>query len=325
MHAPAGTCSRSCGNMSVPYPFGIGPSKCYLRGFNLTCDTSRHPPQLMLGSLRVVNISLRNNTMCIISTYRDDLFFYGGPGGLDLRDFRKTLGDMVPYSLSTSNELSLMGCGVQMGLFTGGSNRSILSGCSSFCFLNQSKTYDAVTASRIVDDGDEYCYGNGCCQARISMSMDGMPSHYSIDWLHPAYTWDKTLPPSYMFIAEEGWFNKRRVSAQLHSSLSTKHLAPTLEFPIVLDWEILQLQHAGSPLRANVSSLQRQQQYLKCPGISCKSKNSLCKPRNRGYTCHCNEGYDGNPYLINGCKGYNPCTHPLLIYLYSSSCIFISD
>jgi hypothetical protein len=35
------SCVRSCGGVDVPYPFGIGTdARCYLPGFNLTCDIS---------------------------------------------------------------------------------------------------------------------------------------------------------------------------------------------------------------------------------------------------------------------------------------------
>ena len=59
-------CSTTCGNVSVPYPFGFGPSHCYWPGLNLTCDTSRSgPPRLLLGdgTLRVIDMSLRNKVL----------------------------------------------------------------------------------------------------------------------------------------------------------------------------------------------------------------------------------------------------------------------
>jgi hypothetical protein len=32
-------CTTRCGNVSVPYPFGIEPG-CYLEGFNVTCNAT---------------------------------------------------------------------------------------------------------------------------------------------------------------------------------------------------------------------------------------------------------------------------------------------
>jgi hypothetical protein len=60
-------CPTKCGDVSVPYPFGIQPG-CYLEGFNLTCNTTHTSPQLYavdLGPdfLRVTNISSDDNTL----------------------------------------------------------------------------------------------------------------------------------------------------------------------------------------------------------------------------------------------------------------------
>ncbi|KAM0856646.1 hypothetical protein ACQ4PT_048981 [Festuca glaucescens] len=55
-------CIKFCGDVEVPYPFGIGPNaSCYLPGFNLTCDdTSRSGEARLLpdaeGTLQVHHI-----------------------------------------------------------------------------------------------------------------------------------------------------------------------------------------------------------------------------------------------------------------------------
>ena len=165
--------------MSVPYPFGIGSHKCYLPGFNLTCDTSYNPARLMLSTLQVVDISLHNSTVRVINSNRVH-GIYGGVASVNVIDFGISHADSVPYSLSTRNELIVIGCGVQAGLSSAGNNRAILSSCSSFCSSNKSRAYDARSSPNI-DDNGEYCYSNGCCQAQITMSRDGMPSEFWID------------------------------------------------------------------------------------------------------------------------------------------------
>ncbi|CAL4892993.1 unnamed protein product [Urochloa decumbens] len=84
-------CPTICGNVSVPYPFGITP-ECSLPGFNLTCATSRGtPPRLSLGgangTLRVTEISLDNATVgawglsdgsaCVLSPSHNELVVTG--------------------------------------------------------------------------------------------------------------------------------------------------------------------------------------------------------------------------------------------------------
>ncbi|OEL34524.1 hypothetical protein BAE44_0004458, partial [Dichanthelium oligosanthes] len=48
-------CTTTCGNVTVPYPFGIG-ANCSLQGFNLACDGTHDPPRLLLddGAVRVL-------------------------------------------------------------------------------------------------------------------------------------------------------------------------------------------------------------------------------------------------------------------------------
>ncbi|CAL5010261.1 unnamed protein product [Urochloa decumbens] len=49
-HVGRPNCTTRCGGVSVPYPFGIEPG-CYLLGFNVTCDTTRTPPLLLLWGM----------------------------------------------------------------------------------------------------------------------------------------------------------------------------------------------------------------------------------------------------------------------------------
>ncbi|XP_040249285.3 wall-associated receptor kinase 2-like [Aegilops tauschii subsp. strangulata] len=285
-HSLEGTCATWCGDVEVPYPFGIGPSECYWPGFNLTCNRDHDPPLLLLGNpdLRVVNISLANSTVRIVRTNalirRGDNSTSATPWYWPLIGNPFLFYGEEPYSLSTSNELVVTGCNTQAMLF-GHGDPAIISGCASFCSHND---------THITFGSGKYCYGMGCCQARITESIDGMPKELLFKWLD-AYVAEDLIPlPAFVFIAEEGWFDQKSVAGKLMRKDRELTSAAAMEVPILLRWEVL---HNG--LSPKVSS--------RPDGDLCKSKHSQCKLGNRGYTCHCNDDDGGNPYVPNGCKG----------------------
>lgn len=58
-------CTRSCGDVSIPYPFGVEPGCYHAAGFNLSCNHSYHPPRLFGDGLQVLDISIPAATVCI--------------------------------------------------------------------------------------------------------------------------------------------------------------------------------------------------------------------------------------------------------------------
>ncbi|KQK07477.2 hypothetical protein BRADI_2g35965v3 [Brachypodium distachyon] len=273
-----GGCRLSCGDMSVPYPFGVGQGQdCYLEGFNLTCDDTGHePPRLFLDSnmvTQVLEISTRNNTVRVldtgVSTGRISSPTVGTVAEIQgILDLSIHGHEEVPYSLSTHNELILTGCNL-MAELSWASDGSIVSVCASFCSYNDTKQ-------------DNGCNGMGCCRTRISQYSNNVPSqfNYKLKWFNKggASSDDDKSPPANILIAKEGWFNQGRISSTLPSE--------PVNIPILLQWEVLRGFSLAPP--ANVIKSSR----LDCPpevsDSLCKSKHSYCKRGNRGgYTCHC--------------------------------------
>lgn len=113
-------CETMCGNVSVPYPFGLGPSRCYWPGFNLTCDKSHGTPRLLLGddaTLRVTDIFVQNTSLRVMRTgsiinTTGEAFPSDGfnvPFGLGFTE--------LGYRLSPGNELLVLGCNIAAALF----------------------------------------------------------------------------------------------------------------------------------------------------------------------------------------------------------------
>nr|XP_029122171.1 wall-associated receptor kinase-like 10 [Elaeis guineensis] len=55
-------CPAKCGNLTIPYPFGIGQG-CFREGFDITCNES--VPFLSNGNIRVVNINLSEGQLVV--------------------------------------------------------------------------------------------------------------------------------------------------------------------------------------------------------------------------------------------------------------------
>ncbi|KAM0846973.1 hypothetical protein ACQ4PT_055322 [Festuca glaucescens] len=324
--ADTGSCMRWCGDVEVPYPFGIGPSKCNWPGFDLTCDMTDGPPRLLLGRghFRVVNISLLNTTVRVIGKAHlmpNKLFNADGIPQI-LGRFPSFFERVAPYSLSTVNELILTGCNAQATLL-GHGNPAIISGCASFCSKNDTATTGTLLGvvgwpTNGIHGGSgssrKYCYGMGCCQARISESMDGMPKELRFQWFDTSKPNLMIRLPGFVFIAEDGWFDRPSVAGKLMMQGQDVTSAENLEVPLLLKWEVLLLNNGTSS--ANVSSSHPDCDRDQVAQRLCKSKQSHCEPGKRGYSCQCNDGYQGNPYVLDGCKGSFP-------YLYMCKSIII--
>uniref|UniRef100_A0ACD5ZSR3 Uncharacterized protein n=1 Tax=Avena sativa TaxID=4498 RepID=A0ACD5ZSR3_AVESA len=293
---PPPRCLTSCAGVSVPYPFGVGDSRCYWPGFNLTCDRARG--RLLIGdggTLHVVEISLDSSTVRVMDsagavniTLQD---IYGGNGtwggGLG--------GGDGPYVVSERHsQLVVTGCNVQATLV--GEGRDVISGCSSFCSMNKYRT-DVKTYS---DDGAA-CSGIGCCEAPIPI---GRPAYgVRFRWLDEDHEYDRKLPIA-VRVAERGWFDNASAALLDYSTIDS---SPGTAVPVVLEFA-LDSKPVLTPGEATSA----------CPEdaarSACRSSLSSCHNVSgnyrSGYMCRCDDGYHGNPYLAGGCQDIDECALP---------------
>ncbi|CAO2173288.1 unnamed protein product [Urochloa humidicola] len=267
---PGSNCTRSCGNISIPYPFGIEPGCYHAAGFNLTCDRYYQPPKLFLGdgTVQVLEISVPNNTARISGSQVE--FAYVDDGPIANGTWGGGLPRGGPYFLSElSSYVVAVGCALRIDV-RGGAHDDLLGSCTAVCPLSPQDSGDVVISAGA-------CTGIGCCQANIVIGY----SFYKIQ-IH-------TL-------------NESGSGPGYHSICMMASVVPIFDgevetLPAMLDWVI------------NNSICPRNTPAPECRSAHSSCQDSGAEGHG-GYGCHCDDGYHGNPYVPGGCQDIDECKYP---------------
>ncbi|KAH9610606.1 hypothetical protein KSS87_009851 [Heliosperma pusillum] len=94
-------CRDKCGNVTIPYPFGMGSSCYYTEWYSITCDNVT--PTLSKFGLQVLNISLNSNQLSV-----DSQFSFNCTSGNST--WTSTDFSASPYTFSTDNVFAPVHC-----------------------------------------------------------------------------------------------------------------------------------------------------------------------------------------------------------------------
>lgn len=279
-------CQTKCGNLSVPYPFGIGiDAGCSIHPiFDIRCNTSSNPPiaYLNTGATNVLNITTKPMEVIDISTSQ-----------IRIRNVLASKCYEENGELS-AQQLVFLNTGVSFFTLSENDNKLILIGCDDLAMVFGFSLYEGknfstgcmTTCSRGQDvSNNGTCSGIGCCQAAIPKGLTtylgfvNSPGNHTNVW--------SFNPCSYAFLGDHEKFTFRGTSNFMDPNFVDRIVN---DVPIVIDWAI------GTK---NCSVVRNSTTY------SCM-EHSLCvdsESGRGGYRCICEEGYDGNPYLSPGCQG----------------------
>ncbi|CAO2831207.1 unnamed protein product [Amaranthus hypochondriacus] len=276
-------CNTTCGNLTVPYPFGIGlDGKCSLnKYYNINCNDSYYnPPKAFIGTgnVEVLNISLITGQLRVTNSFTHA--YYQFEEQVPFNTSTQTWIDLKKHPIvfsDTANKLTVIGCD-DYAYFRGLNDRTFKTGCVTGC----SYLSDVVNGS---------CSGIGCCQTSIPK---GLKSFRIELYSFSNHTYVSNFnPQSYAFIGEQEKFNfdvSDLKNSSFYDQIETN-------IPIVIDWFIGEGQTCMQA-KQNMSS------------YACQS-NTSCTDFGadaiKGYRCSCLQGYEGNPYLSPGCIDIDEC------------------
>ncbi|KAL2479437.1 Wall-associated receptor kinase 2 [Abeliophyllum distichum] len=267
-------CESKCGELTVPYPFGIGlGTNCSIgTWFDVNCNTTFDPPKpfISTGNLEIIDISndrLRIKNWVAAACYNQT-------GNRTRQNPVAINFTGTPYSFADTNKFTVVGCD-DLALIRGSGGRNFTSGCLSLC----SEREDLI---------DGFCTGIGCCQTSIPKGLTAFSSALGSLRNHTeVWSFD---PCGYAFLGDEDVF-KFRTSDFSDENFQNR----TIEnVPMVIDWVI------GSQ---NCSEAKKSVEYACLQNSDCVDSDTGLG----GYRCNCSTGYEGSPYLSPGCTDIDEC------------------
>ncbi|EEC74220.1 hypothetical protein OsI_09390 [Oryza sativa Indica Group] len=293
-------CRDKCGNINVPYPFGIGARCARVKGFQLNCDDSASPPRLL-------TLQFEQHPQLVSLSWP-----MARPGS-------SSTGNTTYRYSPEKNRLVALGC-PNLGYIVDGSGNYV-SGCMSAC---RRPSLGSDTVPRLPGR----CTGERCCQSIIPPTLNFyVPRMFNFE--NGAAAVDNelrggTTPCRYVFLVEHTWINT------VYDDTKDFNRSDFEAVPVVLDWAIRNVYNCSAAKR-NATDYACRSTNSECfdtidgQGYRCNCSqgyegqplprhiNECLRPEKYGcygdctnmlgsHTCVCPPGTSGNGTDRNGCR-----------------------
>lgn len=153
-------CTDKCGNVTIPFPFGIGQSRCFLNStYEVVCDQNGTVPVLKRLGLEVLDITLPGyypaGDPIVLSEYRrinvgtirvrQPIIYQNCSGRANTTSNALDMQGAPFYFSSTDNVFGAVGCN---NLAVMASTDSVIMGCRSSCNGTTIQRYSELVSCR---------------------------------------------------------------------------------------------------------------------------------------------------------------------------------
>ncbi|KAL5581519.1 hypothetical protein UlMin_013961 [Ulmus minor] len=263
-------CESNCGNVSIPFPFGMGSKDCYLdKWFEIVCNDSSHTPILKLFQLEVLKISFGNSSSGPELEVRSPISFMNCG---DKKNSSKSViltGSPFVFS-STMNSFVAVSCGTDTVIDASSNNSIVQIGCASECSSSLQNT--------------SYCDGIDCCQSNLPPELNAFKIDFRISAEDPVQC-------RYAFVVDKDWF----LNHNRNNYASIRYMDSV---PVVLRWYL----NGSYWDKFQPERLAGLREYNCAQVYELSSIDSWTL-----FFCSCAPGFQGNAYLSQGCNDINEC------------------